>query len=198
MSGLVTEPTTTSVAPRSVSRSQLAVRIALFLALALGLGAGAGVIWWVVVDLPAYMVNPEGGATINERGLAEFIATDAWFSAIGLVVGLALGVIGWRFFRGIGWAIVPLVLISAIAAELVCWLVGYRLGPGEFAPRLAAAHAGQLVPIELTLRAKASLLTWPFFAVAPVLVGASLGRDDEDPRPLFRRRTTGAGENPKS
>jgi hypothetical protein len=48
------------------------------------------------------------------------------------------------------------------------------------------------VPIELTLRAKASLLTWPFFAVIPVLLGASLGRDDQDPRPFFGRRTSRA------
>jgi hypothetical protein len=142
-----------------------------------------------VVDLPAYQVNSEGGATVNERGLSQFIAGDAWFSAIGAVVGLALGMIAWRTFRRLGWAIVPLVLISAVAAELICWLVGYRLGPGEFAPRLAAARPGDLVPIELTLRAKATLLTWPFFAVIPVLLGSSLGRDEEDPRPLFRRRT---------
>lgn len=129
---------------------------------------------------------------MRERGLAEFIASDAWFGAIGLVVGLALGVIGWRSLRQLGWPLVPLVLISAIAAELVCWLVGYRLGPGDLAARLAAAHPGDLVPIELTLRAKASLLTWPFFAVIPILLGSSLGRDEEDPRPLFRSRMSGA------
>jgi hypothetical protein len=184
MSSLVSE-STTSIPPRMVSGSRLAVRIACFVALALGLGAAGGVVWWVAVDLPNYMVNSEGGAAINERGLTEFIASDAWFSAIGLVVGVVLGIVGWRSLRRIGWPVVLLVLISAIAAELVCWLVGYRLGPGEFAARLAAARPGDLVPIELTLRAKASLLTWPFFAVIPLLLGSSLGRDEEDPRPLF-------------
>jgi hypothetical protein len=37
----------------------------------------------------------------------------------------------------------------------------------------------------LTLRARAALLTWPFFAVIPILLGSSLGRDDEVPRPIF-------------
>ena len=44
------------------------------------------------------------------------------------------------------------------------------------------------MPIELTLRARASLLTWPFFAIIPVLLGSSLGRDDEEPQPFFRVR----------
>jgi hypothetical protein len=61
------------------------------------------------------------------------------------------------------------------------------LGPEDFVGRLAAAQPGDLVPIELTLRAGASLLTWPFFAIIPVLLGSSLGSDKEEPRPLRRR-----------
>jgi hypothetical protein len=83
------------------------------------------------------------------------------------------------------------VLVWATVSALTCWLVGYLLGPGDFAARLAAAQPGDLVSIPLTLRAYASLLTWPFFAVIPVLLGSSLGRDDEEPRPLLRRRRSG-------
>ena len=83
------------------------------------------------------------------------------------------------------------------AAALVCWLVGYRLGPGDFTARLAAAKPGDIVPIELTLRARAALLTWPFFAMIPVLLGSSLGRDDEEPRPIFRQ-PGGVGPDPRS
>lgn len=166
-------------------------RIAGFVALALGCGAVAGVVWWSLVELPTYTVNSEGGANTTERGLSEFISGDSWFTLIGLVVGPVLGFLGWRLLRRLGWPLVLVVGISALAAELICWQVGYRLGPGEFEPRLAAAHAGDVVPIALTLRAKASLLTWPFFAVIPVLLGSSLGRDEEDPRPLFGKRTDG-------
>jgi hypothetical protein len=83
---------------------------------------------------------------------------------------------------------VLLVAAVATAAALVCWMVGHQLGPTDFVPRLAAARPGEEVPIELTLRARASLLTWPFFAVIPVLLGSSLGPDDEEPKPLFKRR----------
>jgi hypothetical protein len=163
-------------------------RAVAFAHLGLGLGAAAGVAWWAVVDLPEYVVNTDGGASISERGLTEFLGGDAWFCALGLIVGALIGLGAWRWFRDLGWPLVLGVCALAVAASLVCWLVGYQLGPGEFAPRLAAARPGDLVPIELTLRAKASLLVWPFVAVIPVLLGSSLGRDDEEPRPLFRRK----------
>jgi len=163
-------------------------RLGGYLALGLGLGALAGLVWWEVVDLPAYRVSDDGGASISERGLTEFFGGDAWFCALGVVVGLLLGVLGWRRFRNLGWPTVPVVAIVALAAAAVCWFVGFRLGPGEFNPRLAAANPGDLVPLELTVRARASLLTWPFMAVIPVLLGSSLGPDDEEPRPFRWRR----------
>jgi hypothetical protein len=158
------------------------------LALSLGIGAAAGVAWWGVVRLPGYRVDSDGVASTTERGLSEFIGGDAWFCALGLVAGVMLGLAAWRWFRSIGWGLVLVVVFFALASALVCWFVGYRLGPGEFSPRLANAKPGDLVPLELTLRAKASLLTWPFFAVIPVLLGSSLGRDDEEPGPLIRQR----------
>jgi hypothetical protein len=90
--------------------------------------------------------------------------------------------------------VVLVVLVCAVASALTCWLVGYRLGPGDFSARLAAAQPGQLVPIPLTLRARASLLVWPFFAIIPVLLGSSIGRDEEEPRPLLRRRARSGHE----
>jgi hypothetical protein len=184
MSGVVTQSS-----PTSTTRSwRLTARLVGFAAGSLALGAAAGVVWWLVVQPPAYELNSNGGASTSERGLSEFIAGDAWFCAIGLVVGLLIGLAAWRWLRSIGWSVVLVVLVCALASALTCWLVGYRLGPGEFSTRLAAAQPGQLVPIPLTLRARASLLTWPFFAIIPVLLGSSLGRDEEEPRPLLRRR----------
>jgi hypothetical protein len=185
VSGVVTESASTTT-----RRSwRLAVRLLAFLGGSLALGAAAGVVWWLVVKPPAYELNSNGGATTSERGLSEFIAGDAWFCAIGLVVGLLIGLAAWRWLRTVGWSVVLVVLVCAVASALTCWLVGYRLGPGDFSARLAAAQPGQLVAIPLTLRARASLLTWPFFAIIPVLLGSSLGRDEEEPRPLLRRRT---------
>lgn len=190
MSGVVTEPAATPTR----RRWRLAVRLLGFLAGSLALGAAAGVVWWLVVKPPAYELNSNGGATTTERGLTEFIAGDAWFCAIGLVAGLLIGLAAWRWLRSLGWTVVLVVLVCAVASALTCWLVGYRLGPGDFSARLAAAQPGQLVPIPLTLRARASLLVWPFFAIIPVLLGSSIGRDEEEPRPLLRGRARSGHE----
>ena len=184
MSGAVTE----SVSKPTHRTWRVAARLSIFAVGSLTLGAAAGVLWWLLVKPPAYEVNSNGGATTSERGLTEFIAADAWFCAVGLVVGSLIGLAAWRWLRTLGWTIVLVVLICATASALTCWLVGYRLGPGDFSARLAAAQPGDLVPIPLTLRARASLLVWPFFAIIPVLLGSSLGRDDEEPRPLLRRK----------
>ncbi len=157
-----------------------------FVGLGLGLGAAAGVAWWRLVDLPAYRVAAGGQASTSERGLAGFLAGDAWFCALGAVVGLVLGIVAWRRFRDLGWPVVLLGTVTAVAAALICWEVGLHLGPQNFNGRLAAARPGDLVPIDLTLRTRVSLLSWPFFAVVPLLLGSSLGRDDEDPSPVLR------------
>jgi hypothetical protein len=188
VSSILNEPAPT---PTRHTR-RLAGRLAGFAGASLALGAAGGVLWWLIVKPPAYELNSNGGAATSERGLSEFIAGDAWFCAIGLVVGLLVGLAAWRWLRGLGWSMVLVVLVCATASALTCWLVGYRLGPGDFSARLAAAQPGDLVAIPLTLSARASLLTWPFFAIIPVLLGSSLGRDEDEPRPLLRRRRSGS------
>lgn len=151
-----------------------------FVALGLGLGALAGVVWEAVVDLPTYTVNEQGRAATSERGLTAVVGSDAWFCLLGALLGLLLGLVGWRRLRSLGWPLVLLVVLTAAAAGLVAWWVGTVLGPGPFNPRLAAAGPGDVVPLALELRAPGSLLVWPFLAVVPVLLGSSLGRDEEE------------------
>lgn len=183
MSGVLTPP------PRTDAQLVRTIgRIAGYLLVGLGVGGVAGIGWWLLVDLPGYRVASTGGASTTERGLTEFIGGDAWFTALGMVAGVLLGLLAWRLFRGIGWPVVVLAVLAAALAALACWLVGYQLGPGAFAPRLAAAQPGDFVPIELTVRAKASLLVWPFAATIPILLASSLGRDEETPGPGFRPR----------
>jgi hypothetical protein len=150
-----------------------------FLALGLGLGALAGVVWPEVVDLPTYLISADGRASTSERGLTAIFGADAWFCLLGAVVGLLLGALAWWRLRGLGWPVVVVTTVTAVAAALVCWWVGTALGPADFATRLATASPGDVVPIGLELRARASLLVWPFLAMVPVLLASSLGRDEE-------------------
>lgn len=159
-----------------------------FVVLSAVVGGGAGVLWERFVVLPGYTVAEDGSASTNERGLSEVIGGDAWFCLLGFLVALGLGMVAWRWFSAMGWPLVLIAVFGAVVAALVCWVVGYRLGPGPFYPRLAGADPGDFVPIELTVRARASVVVWAFGATIVPLLRSSLGRDDEEPRPLFKRR----------
>lgn len=154
-------------------------RVGLFVALGLGLGALSGLAWWALTDLPTYRVGAGGSAATSERGLAGYIAADAWFVVCGAVVGLVVGVLAWRWFGRSGWLVVLLAAVVGAAAGLLCWAVGYRIEPGSFAVRLAGAQPGDVVRVDLTVRARTALLVWPLCAVVPVLLGSALGRDLE-------------------
>lgn len=169
-------------------RPRLLPRLLAYVALALGAGALAGVLWWLVVDLPGYVVQPDGVAVTSERQLASIIGADAWFTLLGALVGAGLGWLAWVRLRWLGWPVVLVAAMAATLSALLCWCVGYELGPSAFNERLLSARPGDTVPIELTLRAKASLLVWPFLATLPILLGSSLGHDEEEPRPVFRHR----------
>ena len=89
--------------------------------------------------------------------------------------------------------------LGALVAALVCWWVGYHLGPSSFVDRMAAAQAGSVVSVQLTLRTKASLVIWGFAVVIPILLRASLGRDEEDriaPDPVPKKGAQNGPEQP--
>jgi len=162
-----------------------------YLLLCVLIGIGAGVLWERITDLPGYTVAQNGTATTTERGLAGFISGDASFAAIGFFVSIGLGIVAWKWFGRLGWPVVIVAIAGPICAALVCWWVGYKLGPGDFDPRLAAARPGDFVPITLRVRTPVALLVWTFGALIPVLLRASLGRDPEEsslPRRARRRR----------
>ncbi|HEY9293883.1 MAG TPA: hypothetical protein VIP98_21595 [Microlunatus sp.] len=159
-----------------------------YLLLCVLIGIGAGALWEKITPLPTYSIAANGTASTTERGLTEFFASDAWFCALGFFISLGLGIIAWKWFGKLGWPVVVVAILGAVSAALVCWYVGYQLGPGDFDRRLAAARPGDVVPIALNLRSPVALLVWAFGAIIPVLLRASLGRDDEEPEAPARRR----------
>lgn len=162
-----------------------------YLLLAVLIGVGAGILWDKVVRLPGYRIGANGTASTTERGLTEFFGGDAWFCLIGFLAAIGLGIVAWKWFGRLGWPVVFVAVLGAVSAALICWWVGYQLGPGPFDPRLAAAKPGDFVPIALNLRSPVALLVWAFGAIIPVLLRASLGRDEEEEALPPRPRKTG-------
>lgn len=170
---------------------ELANRMGLLLAGALMLGALAALAWANLVDLPSWVIEPDGRATIGELGMSRVASSDWWFAVLGMAGGLVLGVAAWWTLRAVGWPVALVCVGISLAAGITCWLLGEALGPGPFAPRVATAGAGESVPVALELHALSALAVWPFAACAVPLFAASLGPDTEAapaerPRPVDR------------
>lgn len=169
---------------------RLASRSGILVALALLVGALGALAWAAFSVLPAWVVQADGHATITERGLTEVASSDWWFTVLGLVGGLIIGIAGWVMLREAGWSVALITAGSALLSGVTCWMMGEVLGPGNFADRIASAPPGATVPVALQLHSLSALAVWPFAAVAVPLLAASLGPDPESEAPRRRRGAT--------
>ena len=145
-------------------------RVLQFLGLLLGLGVLCALIWAWLARRPGYLVSQELGASLPERGLAEVFSTDALFALLAALSGIAIGLISWWWFRDRGWWVCVAAVGGALAVCLLTWLGGMWILPPTFDARLAAASAGDIIPIDLTLHSMSALLVGPFCAITPVML----------------------------
>ena len=148
-------------------------RVLQFLGLLLGLGVLCALIWAWLARRPGYLVSQELGASLPERGLAEVLSTDALFALLAALSGIAIGLISWWWFRDRGWWVCVAAVGGALAVCLLTWLGGMWILPPTFDARLAAASAGDIIPIDLTLHSMSALLVGPFCAITPVMLLAA-------------------------
>lgn len=148
-------------------------RVLQFLGLLLGLGVLCALIWAWLARRPGYLVSQELGASLSERGLAEVFSTDALFALLAALNGIAIGLISWWWFKDRGWWVCVAAVGGALAVCLLTWLGGMWILPPTFDARLAAASAGDIIPIDLTLHSMSALLVGPFCAITPVMLLAA-------------------------
>lgn len=170
--------------------ARVLTRIGQVAALAVLVGVVGALVWANVTDLPSYVVQADGHATISDSDVGLLFARNFWFVIIGLFAGVAVGVAAWIRLRNVGWAVAVIAAVLALLAAIVCWQVGQLIGPGPFAPRLAPAQPGDSVPVALTLTTPSGLAAWVFSATAVPLFAASLGPDPD--------HRTGAGAGRRS
>lgn len=163
-------------------------RVGVLAALALLLGAVCALLWANLSVLPSYVLQADSHATITDPQLAEVFSANFHYAAIGLFGGIALGIAAWASLRSMGW---PMALVTtglALIAGVTCWLLGEVVGPGPFAPRMAAAEPGESVATALRLTTPSALAIWVFGAVAVPLFAASLGPEVDAPAPEVAAR----------
>ena len=148
-------------------------RVLQFLGVLLGLGVLCALAWAWLARRPGYLVSQELGASLSERGLAEVFSADALFVLCAALSGIAIGLISWWWFRNRGWWVCVSAVGGALAVCLLTWLGGTWILPSTFDSRLAAASAGDVIPIDLTLHSMSALLVGPFCAITPVMLLAA-------------------------
>lgn len=159
------------------------------------LGVVAGVVWWLLVDPAQFTKTAQGGA-MSENELGKRFDADAWFAVIGLVAGLAAGLVlsAWRSRDPL--LVSGLLLLGSLLAAGVMLLVGHVLGPGDPRAALQAAAVGAKVPETLGVDTPLAVLGWPFGVLvgtllvllgrAPEHVGPGPDRPDGEPEPAPR------------
>lgn len=133
-------------------------------------GGLSGLLWAAVTRPPSYLLREDLSATMSELNLADIISADANFAFITGALGLAIGVAGWLVLHKRGWVVTALPVIAAFAASLMAWRLGVIVGTSGFDERLATASAGDLVQVDLQLRALSALIVGPFMAITPIML----------------------------
>ncbi|MDR0283292.1 MAG: hypothetical protein LBI33_00145 [Propionibacteriaceae bacterium] len=136
----------------------------------------AGFVWTVVVRLPSYTIDSTYRAVILESGLSQIGATDVYYTLVGLVAGLVIGVTAWVLFRRVGWPVTLLAVAGGALAGLITRGVGEFIGARDFEKRIAQAARGDSVVVDFTSHTWVPLAVWAGGAVLPVLVGSFVRR----------------------
>lgn len=161
-----------------------------FALFSIGIGIIGAAAWAVFAHRPTYTVTENYSAFLSELGQADVFSSDALYIGLAALCGLIVGILAWIRLRDTGWLVCALSTLGGFVSGVGIWLVGLLLSPRSFDKRLAAAAAGDSVPIDLTLHSLSALLVGPFAAIVPVMLCAAFWPENESSKrraPAARR-----------
>ena len=137
----------------------------------------SGFIWNMIVEVPSYRLDDDFRASIPESELAQMAASDVYFTLVGAVAGLVLGMTAWILFHRLEWLVTIISALGAVTAGIIARHVGEFIGPRRFEERIAQADPGELVRVDFTAHTWVPLAVWVGMAVLPVLFGSLFRRE---------------------
>jgi len=154
---------------RPVHGRSLVTDVVVVIGVFLVAGLVVGLVWPQLVE-PVTVTRTDAGIGTAEVELANTFDHDAWYSLLGGVSGLVLGVVltAWRRSHE---TVTLLVLVAG--ALLAAWLssfIGAWVGPEPAAVALADAPVGATAPDEVRVTSDAAYLAWPVGAVLGAVV----------------------------
>jgi hypothetical protein len=147
-------------------------------------GVAAGWLWFKLWDVPSGVVSG-GQWYTGEAGLRAVFEGVAWYVAISLVAGLALGLLAaWLFDRSELVTLAAVIVGSVLAAYLML-LVGTHLSPPDPHELAKTAQDGDKLKGALRVRSWAPKGTFTFGALVglALVYAVSIGRPPTDVRP---------------
>lgn len=155
---------------RPAARSVVALFSVSLLA-GLVLGSLAAWLWVSLSDPPQARLYSNGGIYLGEQALNQQAGITLWFFVIGagfgVVAGLAVSWVGFRF----GWLTVAAVVALCVVGSIVSRYAGVHVfGPD---PHAQAAHAstGDLIRLGVQVDTWVAYLGWPIGGVLGALAG---------------------------
>ena len=153
-----------------------AVAVLFTLAVVVLLGAPTGLLWSALAP-HAKVVIDANGANFADAITEDFIAADAVFAGLILVVGLFTGVLAWLLARGAGSFVGIGLAAGGLLAALVAAEVGMRPGQDALQAAAQAGRAGNYVA-NVALQSNLVVVLWPVGALASFLT-LVLSRPDQ-------------------
>lgn len=161
-----------SVARAFVPQHRVEIVTAVGLVIVLGaLGLAVGPFWEWISPRVTYTVVQKGQAALNDEISEAAFAADAWFTVLGLIVGVVAGIATWFVRRARG----PLVLLllggAALLGSWVAWRAGVWVGrhPTPAETGKIFNQVGATLRKPLAIRTKVALLAEPAAAVIAYL-----------------------------
>ncbi|MGH3497683.1 MAG: hypothetical protein ACRDP1_09490 [Nocardioidaceae bacterium] len=127
-------------------------------------GVLAAYAWSRLAHPPGFTVSA-GGASMDEQAAGQQFGievTYAWICAVG---GLVLGSVLAVFYHRLGWLQVAATAVGSGLAALLTSVLGKAWGPPDPGGQLAHAVNGQVIPIQLSVKAEGFWLMWSISAL---------------------------------
>ena len=164
------------------------VLVALLVALVIAaLGAPLGVLWHFLAPTVPVIDLGQNGIVVNDPSPEEYIASEGWFTLLGLGFGLVVAIVAWmvlRRHRGPGLLVG--VTAGALGAAPVAWQLGRQIGLGAYERWRDTAASGATYHAPPDLHAHGTLLVPAFAAVIVLTLLAGWSNDPDLDRPGAR------------
>ncbi len=146
--------------------------LAVLLAMAV-LGLVGGLLWALLAEPPGFTVSRQN-ASMGEAESGKQFGVEVVYGSIGLVLGLAAGLLaGWRLAR-YGWVLALTLAIGGIVAAMSSLFTGQWLGPPDPAVVIAGASVGAVVPVQLSVESTGLLFSWSVAALVGLLLAVGV------------------------